>query len=715
MRDRSLVGDGDSNRPWRPCLALPILAALIAAAAPALAENGATGASGSSASTPAAGASPAWLPLGPFGGSVQALAADGAGTVYAGAASAGVFRSGDGATWTPARNGLPSGVVLDLAADPVAAGGLVAITAGGVASSTDGGAAWTASFLRGNPLRLAISAAAHRTVYAFGVPGAARAAALHRSDDGGATWQAVPGDLPRGTVFNAFVADPRTAGMLYGSTSNGMVFRSADGGAHWTGVQATDPHTGIGPLAVDPANPSVILAAPMLPAHLLESADAGATWTARPTSVGGFFAALAFDPLSPSTLVGDAFLTPLGDGGPFHGLFKSGDGGTTWTELRPEPALPDMPQDQPSALLLSPVQSGHYFAATLAGPGVVASQDGGATWTAANQGLAAATVASVTADPFAAGTLYAALDSGIVKSVDRGAAWADASAGLTVIPVLGPGAIHEVTADPVTPGLLYAAAGADFGPGLFQSTDGGATWTAPAGGFDFTVNGIAVDPRRPLWLYAVGFGACGVQSGPACLAASIPRAAVSRDGGATWTEISRLEVPKIAGQDAGALAAVRLSPVHTQTVYAVGTLSWKSTDGGRSWRRLPLPGPRVPGEISITDLAIDPHAPQTLYAAHAAGEVLKSLDAGASFAPAGALPSGVVPIALALDPGAPGIVYAGTSAGVFRSGDAGATWQRFGSGLDLLRVLALTLDPRPPATLYAATLGGGAFALAVQP
>jgi photosystem II stability/assembly factor-like uncharacterized protein len=109
--------------------------------------------------------------------------------------------------------------------------------------------------------------------------------------------------------------------------------------------------------------------------------------------------------------------------------------------------------------------------------------------------------------------------------------------------------------------------------------------------------------------------------------------------------------------------------------------------------------------------AVDPRAPQTLYAAHAAGEVLKSLDSGASFAPAGALPPGVVPSGLAVDPGAPGVVYAGTSAGVFRSGDGGASWQRFGAGLDLFSVLALTFDPRSPATLYASTLGGGAFAL----
>ena len=725
MRDRELAGEGGCARPWRQALALVTLAALMAAALAPTAGSAASPTDTAGAASPdrAASATSApgastpsltWHPLGPFGGSVQVLAADGAGTVYAGTTDAGVFRSGDGATWTPARDGLPSGAVLDLAADPAAAGALVAITAGGVASSTDGGASWTASFLRGNPLRLALSAAAHQTVYAFGVPGASRAAPLHRSDDGGATWRPVPTDLPPGTVFNAFVADPQTAGVLYGSTSRGMVFRSADGGAHWTGVQADDSHTGIGPLAIDPADPRVIIAASMGSTRLLESRDGGTTWTAKFIPVGGIFVALAFDPLSPSTLVGDASLMPIGGAGPFHGLFKSGDGGTTWTELHAGPALPDLPQDEPSALLLSPFERGHYFAATLAGPGVVASQDGGTTWTAANQGLAAATVSSVTADPFAPDTLYATLDAGIARSTDCGATWADASAGLTFDPVLGPGTIHQVTADPVTPGLLYAAGDASFGPGVFKSADGGTGWTGLAA-FDFTADSIAIDARHPLWLYAVGAGACDAQHGGACLPASIPRAAASRDGGATWTEMTRIEVPRIPGKDSGAFAAVRLSPIHPQTVYAVGTLSWKSGDGGRSWHRLPLPGPRVPGEVSITDLAIDPRAPRTLYAAHVGGEVLRSPDAGDSFAPAGALPPRVVPIALAVEPSglfpgaAAGAVYAGTSAGVFRSGDGGGTWQRLGAGLDLFRVLGLTINP--PATLYASTLGGGVFAL----
>jgi photosystem II stability/assembly factor-like uncharacterized protein len=217
------------------------------------------------------------------------------------------------------------------------------------------------------------------------------------------------------------------------------------------------------------------------------------------------------------------------------------------------------------------------------------------------------------------------------------------------------------------------------GSGAFRSADGGASWSPIIAGF--VTESFAIDPRRPLWLYAAGYGFCDAQ-GDDCLRASIPRAASSRDGGVTWREIPRIELPVNPAANTGSFAAVRLSPVHPETVYAVGTRSFKSVNGGVNWQRLPLPSPPFTGEVAITDLALDPAAPQTLYAAGSAGQVLKSVNAGAAFAAAGALPAGVTPISLAIDPNGSHAVYAGTSSGVFLSKDGGVTWQRFETGLD---------------------------------
>jgi len=58
---------------------------------------------------------------------------------------------------------------------------------------------------------------------------------------------------------------------------------------------------------------------------------------------------------------------------------------------------------------------------------------------------------------------------------------------------------------------------------------------------------------------------------------------------------------------------------------------------------------------------------------------------------------------LAVDPQNPGIIYAGTGVGVFKSKDGGASWNN--AGLNGLIVNALVIDPQKPTTLYAITAG----------
>ena len=65
--------------------------------------------------------------------------------------------------------------------------------------------------------------------------------------------------------------------------------------------------------------------------------------------------------------------------------------------------------------------------------------------------------------------------------------------------------------------------------------------------------------------------------------------------------------------------------------------------------------------------------------------------------------------ALAIDPTAPNTLYAGTNGGgVFKSTDGGTTWSAFNTGLTNLSVYALAIDS---TMLYAGTWYGGAFAL----
>jgi len=57
---------------------------------------------------------------------------------------------------------------------------------------------------------------------------------------------------------------------------------------------------------------------------------------------------------------------------------------------------------------------------------------------------------------------------------------------------------------------------------------------------------------------------------------------------------------------------------------------FKSTNGGGSWK----PGRHGPDRSDVLSLAIDPAAPQTVYAGTAEGGVFKSTDGGGSWSPA---------------------------------------------------------------------------------
>jgi len=129
----------------------------------------------------------AWTPVGPDAGFVNALAVAAGPTsaIYAGTASAGVFKSLDrGATWSSANGQLGDLGVFDLRADPVDPRILYAATGTALYKTVDGGATWR-PVLRGIVLKVAVAPSALRTVYAE-VLEFRSLARIYRSRDGDA-------------------------------------------------------------------------------------------------------------------------------------------------------------------------------------------------------------------------------------------------------------------------------------------------------------------------------------------------------------------------------------------------------------------------------------------------------------------------------------------------------------------------------------------------
>jgi photosystem II stability/assembly factor-like uncharacterized protein len=152
------------------------------------------------------------------------------------------------------------------------------------------------------------------------------------------------------------------------------------------------------------------------------------------------------------------------------------------------------------------------------------------------------------------------------------------------------------------------------------------------------------------------------------------------------------------GPDGGWFASGLAFDVDGQTLYAGSGHAgvFRSADGGRSWS----PASAGLPSMDVQSIAVDPVAPGTLYAWFYAKEndVAKSTDGGRSWHPAAAGLDTYV-WSFAIDPHQHRTLYAGTSNGVYRSFDGGATWKRAGHLPGT--VVALAADPQRKGWIYA--------------
>jgi photosystem II stability/assembly factor-like uncharacterized protein len=360
---------------------------------------------------------------------------------------------------------------------------------GGVWESRDAGRTWQPRFddtLVGSIGALAVAPSAPRVIY-VGTGEAdmrssiARGDGMYRSDDGGATWQRI--GLERTFQIGRILVDPADAntvyvavlGHAYGPNPERGVFRSRDGGRHWARVLYRDADTGAIDLAIRPGDPRVIYAA---------------LWQTRrpPWSV-----------YAPSS-------------GPGGGLYRSTDGGDTWTPLAGH-GLPEQPGR--IGLAVAPSRPDRVYALVDAPQGgLFRSDDAGATWTRRSfdtriwqRGWY---FGGVTVDPRNADVVYVC-NTALYRSGD---------AGGTFSPIKGaPGGddYHTLWIDPADPDRRML--GVD--QGALVTLNGGATWSSwfnqPTGQFYH----VATDRRFPYWVY-------GAQQDSG--AAAVPSRTDSADG-----------------------------------------------------------------------------------------------------------------------------------------------------------------------------------------
>jgi uncharacterized protein (TIGR03437 family) len=259
-----------------------------------------------------------------------------------------------------------------------------------------------------------------------------------------------------------------------------------------------------------------------------------------------------------------------------------------------------------------------------------------------------------------------------------------ANAGQTwTLTSLGPAnLVNAIAAAPSAPMVIYAATPI----GIFQSLDGGTTWTPTVDtGLPGGVTALAVDAGSPTTVYA----------------ATMQAIFVSTDGGASWRDSTNIGILGSAG-----ILAIAAHPTQSGTLFASvqnPPALFRTTNGGQNWTQLNVV-PAGQTLSSITAIAIAPNG--TVIAASNNG-LLISADGGNTWT-TGAT-SGVQSVlgsaALAAAPGSPFTLYLLNAPGLQRSTDGGQTFTVVLPTTDTANssqtIGLIAVDPRNPGTVYA--------------
>ena len=401
-----------------------------------------------------------------------------------------------------------------------------------------------------------------------------------------------------------------------------------------------------------------------------------------------------------------AVVTPKGKNYTIHvaaasgGVWKSDNEGTTWTpifESAPTAAVGDiaLAPSNPQVLYVGTGEH-NIFRSSQAGCGVYKSTDGGKTWT--HMGLADTnTIARIVVHPANPDVVYVAAaghewtsnpERGVFKTTDGGKTWAK------VLFVNDQTGATDLVMDPRSSDTLYAATWQrtrrkwndprnfpDYtGSGIYKTTDGGKTWKPvnaglPEARFRGRI-GLDLCLAKPDVLYALVdnyevsrqptpeelTNSYGVPSSGFIKGATVFR---SDDGGGSWKQTSGLTpeqkefMENHSGTYGWVFGQIRVDPNDEDTVYIMGVPFSVSADGGKTFQYVNSPGG-------------DNHA-------------------------------------LWIDPANSNYLIKGFDQGVAVSYDKGKNWRYFQDGIPVCQFFNLNYDMGTPFKVYGSMQDHGSF------
>jgi photosystem II stability/assembly factor-like uncharacterized protein len=349
-------------------------------------------------------------------------------------------------------------------------------------------------------------------------------------------------------------------------------------------------------------------------------------------------------------------------GAPTGGLWKSMDGGQTWTTTTDH-----LPNLGVSDILIHPQNPDIIYIATgdkqrgsTLSFGVMKSLDGGQTWqfTGLNPHVTEkCKIGQMLMHPDDPETILLAANKGIYKTTDGGDTWIKKASG----------DFFDIEVNAAHSSTWYASRA---GTGVYRSIDSGENWTRLTNGLPVPSNrigriAIAVCTSSPQILYAVycqdvesqgwEWGLYGVYR--------------SIDGGSTWT--LQANSPNLlgwatngldTGGQGGYALILDVKPTDPNVVYVGAVNIWKSMDGGITWQ--------IISNTSTIWVHVDHHD-------------------------------------FAFLPGSSTTIFSCNDGGLHKSNDGGKTWTDLSSGLVIQQVYRLGLSPQDPHQVVVGTQDNG--------